>query len=153
MLEIEQASICCIRTSSERAMQLWPNHSISSTIVSNVVSSHRDYVKSATDDLLKDVCSNYQQWLVKIPFHHESLLIDRKETKLSRKEKRWVIAGAGVISRPWSCETGKHACIIIDSLLDCDIWQFFPFNGLSNQFTLIVSVHKSFYINWLLSCC
>ena len=51
-------------------------------------SLNRDYVKNATDDLLKDVCSNYQQWLVKIPFHHESLLIDRKETKLSRKEKK-----------------------------------------------------------------
>ena len=51
---------------------------------------YREYVKEATDDLLKDVCSNYQQWLVKIPFQHESLLIDRKETKLSLMEKRYV---------------------------------------------------------------
>jgi hypothetical protein len=42
-------------------------------------------VESASDVLLKDICSNYSQWLYKLPFHHESLLIDRKEMKVGKQ--------------------------------------------------------------------
>ncbi|CAL4128388.1 unnamed protein product, partial [Meganyctiphanes norvegica] len=40
------------------------------------------------DDILKVVVKNYSKLLSKAPFKHESLLVDRKEKKLSKAEKR-----------------------------------------------------------------
>ncbi|XP_012938191.1 uncharacterized protein LOC101863187 isoform X2 [Aplysia californica] len=44
--------------------------------------------KYSTDDVLVRVLQNNGQWLTKQPFTHESLLIDRKELRLSKREKR-----------------------------------------------------------------
>ncbi|KAM7342670.1 helicase ARIP4 [Cochliomyia hominivorax] len=50
-----------------------------------------EYVKpldSYTDTIMKTILTNYKTRLTKEPFFHESLLIDRKNDKLSQAEKR-----------------------------------------------------------------
>ncbi|CAL1535806.1 unnamed protein product, partial [Lymnaea stagnalis] len=44
--------------------------------------------KYGHDQVMVNVLKTYGQWLTKQPFTHESLLIDRKELRLSKREKR-----------------------------------------------------------------
>ncbi|XP_070558025.1 helicase ARIP4-like [Ptychodera flava] len=46
------------------------------------------HAKKYKDPILRDICSTYSRHISKEPFTHESLLIDKKESKLTRAEKR-----------------------------------------------------------------
>lgn len=41
------------------------------------------------DDVIRYLCKSFSHCMTKEPFEHESLLLDRKETKLSQKEKQF----------------------------------------------------------------
>ncbi|XP_014670971.1 PREDICTED: helicase ARIP4-like [Priapulus caudatus] len=41
-----------------------------------------------TDNILQHICSTYSHWLTKEPFQHEALLLDRKDRRLTRGEKK-----------------------------------------------------------------
>ncbi|CAM6032012.1 unnamed protein product, partial [Sphagnum compactum] len=41
-----------------------------------------------SDQLIKNICMKFNQTIIRLPFEHESLLLDRKEQKLSSAEKR-----------------------------------------------------------------
>lgn len=47
-----------------------------------------DQIENYTDDVTKKILCNFSKALTKEPFQHESLLVDRKEKKLSQAEKR-----------------------------------------------------------------
>lgn len=52
------------------------------------IQDHSNAIPKYNDDVLKNVIKDYGHLMTKEPFTHESLLVDRKEKKLSRAEKR-----------------------------------------------------------------
>jgi RAD54-like protein 2 len=50
--------------------------------------SFSDHVENFSDIVIQKILTNFSSTLTREPFHHESLLIDRKEKKLSQAEKR-----------------------------------------------------------------
>ncbi|XP_037947638.1 helicase ARIP4 [Teleopsis dalmanni] len=48
----------------------------------------KEEVEPLLDDIMQEVVDNFSHHLSKVPFYHDSLLIDRKEKKLSNAEKR-----------------------------------------------------------------
>ena len=56
-------------------------------------------IASYVDTIIQKIVENYKNGLSKEPFYHESLLIDRKEKKLSQAEKRQAHRGYEIEKR------------------------------------------------------
>ena len=63
-------------------------HPLHSVISVNIGDGGGIRVFEFTDEIVQTILTNHSTALTRVPFQHESLLVDRKEKKLSQAEKR-----------------------------------------------------------------